>query len=43
MTDHMVRQGVVLYWSYEEEGMLCSPMVQRPDMDQAVEIDGERR
>lgn len=43
MTDHMVRQGVVLYWSYgEEDGMTCSPMVQRPDTEQAVEIDGER-
>lgn len=42
-TDHMVLLGTVLYWSYGEENMMCSPMVQSPGSKQPTEIDGEKR
>ena len=29
--EHTVQQGMVLYWSYGEENMRCSPVVEQPE------------
>lgn len=39
--EHTVQQGFVLYWSYGEKNMMCTPVVQHPGGQQPVEMSSE--